>query len=58
MNNRHLYKAMRLMPFVLVGIIPWNCASPLLKSLTPILLNDGNGFLQEVIKAVAPLVLP
>lgn len=50
--------ATKLTPFVLVGIIPFQCASPILKALTPYLTDGSNGLLTDIIKAIAPLALP
>ena len=57
-QNRWMIRLARFTPFALLGLIPFDCASPLLKALTPVLYNDGNELLQTVITAVAPLVLP
>ena len=43
---------------VLPAIIPTSCARPVLRELTPFLIDGGNGFMRELIFLAAPLVLP
>jgi len=51
-------KVLMLACFTLPAIIPFDCAQPLLRELTPFLISGNNGFLVDVIFAAAPLVLP
>lgn len=43
---------------VLPAIIPTSCARPLLRQLTPFLIDGGNEFMHDLIFLAAPLVLP
>ncbi len=43
---------------ILTQIIPFACGQPILRLVTPILLDDTRNFLDGVVRAVAPLVLP
>lgn len=43
---------------MLWAIIPFGCGQESLRLVTPILLDDTSNLLDDVIKAVAPLVLP
>lgn len=42
----------------LMQIIPFGCGQPILRLVTPILLDDTGNILDAVVKLVAPLVLP
>ncbi len=42
----------------LFQIIPFSCGQPILRLVTPILLDDTSNGLDWLIRAVAPLVLP
>lgn len=43
---------------VLPAIIPTSCARPILRELTPFLIDGSNGFMRDLIFLAAPLVLP
>ncbi len=43
---------------VLLQVIPLSCGRPILSLVTPILLDSTTNFLDDLIKIVAPLVLP
>lgn len=43
---------------VLPAIIPSACARPLLRELTPFLIDGSNDFMVGLINLAAPLVLP
>lgn len=43
---------------VLMQVIPFGCGQPILRLVTPILLDDTFNFLDSVVHLVAPLVLP
>ena len=42
----------------LIALIPLQCGGPLLEALTPVLYQGGNPVLQNLIRLVAPLVVP
>jgi hypothetical protein len=42
----------------MLQIIPFSCGQPILKLVTPVLLDDTYNPLDFLIRAVAPLVLP
>ncbi len=50
--------ALTLSGGVLMAIIPFGCGQPILRFVTPFLLDDTTNFLDRVIWTVAPLVLP
>ncbi|GMU82687.1 MAG: hypothetical protein AMXMBFR47_25580 [Planctomycetota bacterium] len=43
---------------VLMQVIPFGCGQPILRLVTPILLDDTFNVLDGVVRLVAPLVLP
>lgn len=43
---------------VVAQVIPFGCGQPILRLVTPILLDDTSNILDALIRAVAPLVLP
>lgn len=43
---------------VLMQLIPFGCGQPILRFVTPYLLDDTNNIVDAIIRAVAPLVLP
>lgn len=43
---------------VIVQLIPFGCGQPILRFVTPYLLDDTNNIVDAIIRAVAPLVLP
>lgn len=43
---------------VLTQLIPFGCGQPILRLVTPILLDDTFNMLDSVVHLVAPLVLP
>jgi len=56
--RQHILKWTILTPAVLPGILPVSCARPILRELTPFLINGSNRFAVELISAAAPFVLP
>lgn len=55
---RRLRRLMILSVGVLPAIIPASCARPILRELTPFLVDGSNDFLVGLINFAAPLVLP
>ncbi len=43
---------------IMLQIIPFGCGQPILRLVTPVLLDDTSNVLDFIIRAVAPLVLP
>lgn len=43
---------------VVMQVIPFGCGQPILRLVTPILLDDTFNMLDGVVRLVAPLVLP
>lgn len=55
---RYFRKILILGVGVMPAIIPTSCARPLLRELTPFLIDGGNQFMRDLIFLAAPLVLP
>ncbi len=56
--KRQIRRLMVLSVGVLPAIIPSSCAEPILRELTPFLIDGSNDFMVELINFAAPLVLP
>ncbi len=52
------YAAVCALSGILVQVIPFACGQNILRTVTPVLLDDTYNLLDWVIRAVAPLVLP
>ncbi|MBL8881043.1 MAG: hypothetical protein JNG88_18155 [Phycisphaerales bacterium] len=50
--------ALCLVGAVVMQLIPFGCGQPILRLVTPILLDDTFNILDSVVHLVAPLVLP
>lgn len=42
----------------MMQVIPFGCGQPILRAVTPILLDDTNNILDMVLRVIAPLLLP
>lgn len=57
MKNR-IRLGLRVLPFVLLSVLPLSCSQALLNDLTPFVIDGSNGFMHDLIFAAAPFVLP
>lgn len=57
-NTWRKLAALTLAGGILTAIIPFGCGQPILRLVTPVLLDDTTNVLDKLIRAVAPLVLP
>ncbi|MCG3129226.1 MAG: hypothetical protein CHACPFDD_04144 [Phycisphaerae bacterium] len=58
LRRRHRVIAALSLGGVLMQLIPFSCGQPILRAVTPFLMDDAFNILDRVIFAVAPLVLP
>ncbi len=54
----HTRKLLIFSMCIMPAIIPTSCARPVLRLLTPFLIDGSNDFMVELINFAAPLVLP
>jgi len=55
--TRRIRKLVIWAAFTLPAIVPFSCSSPLLKELTPFVIDGSNSFMHDVIFSAAPLLL-
>jgi hypothetical protein len=56
--KKRIRLGLRLLPFVLLSVLPVSCSQSLLNELTPFVIDGSNGFMHDLIFAAAPFVLP
>ncbi len=56
--KKRIFRALAVASFALPAIVPFECVKPLVNTLTPYLIDGSNGFIHDLVFAVAPAVLP
>ncbi|MCP4594695.1 MAG: hypothetical protein GY842_28515 [bacterium] len=56
--KKGILTSLRLLPFVMLSILPGTCSQGLLKELTPFVIDGSNDFMRDFIFSAAPFVLP
>ena len=57
MRNR-IRLGLRMLPFVMLSILPTSCSEAVLRQLTPLVIDGSNSFMHDLIFTAAPFVLP
>lgn len=53
-----LHRSLMWGSVIVFGIIPFGCSQPLLRTVTPFLLDGNRNIIDNVIGFLAPLLLP